>query len=55
MSAVVEQMPSGFRYRVTEAGSLVASSPIYQGLDAVLYALQKRYPGLTCSRIVVVQ
>ena len=54
MSAVVEQMPTGFRYRVSQGASLVAASPVFPGLDGCLYALQKRYPGMTCDRIVVV-
>ena len=54
MSAVVEQLPYGFRYRVTNGNVLEAASPVYQGLDVVLYALQKRYPGMKCDRIVVV-
>ena len=53
MSAVVEQMPYGFRYRVAEAGHLVASSPVFPGLDICLYALANRFPGLTCTKIEV--
>jgi hypothetical protein len=53
MSAVVEQLPTGFRYRVTQGASLVASSPIFTGLDTCLYALQKRFPGMQVDRICV--
>jgi len=53
MSAVVEQLPSGFRYRVTQGNILHAASPLYNGLDACIYALQKRFPGLKVDRVVV--
>ena len=53
MSAIVEQLPYGFRYRVTRGAVLHAASPVYDGLDSALYALAARFPGLKVSKIEV--
>jgi hypothetical protein len=58
MSAIVEQLPYGFRYRVTEGakgcGALLAASTVYEGIDQALYALQARYPGIVVIRVKVI-
>jgi len=53
MSAVVEQLPFGFRYRVRLGAEVVAASQVFDGLEDALYALQKRFPGMKVDKIDV--
>jgi hypothetical protein len=50
VTALIEQQPKGWRYRVMEGKTLVASSIIYYDLEEACNELVKRFPGTLISR-----